>query len=217
MKNNGIGKLFFYSDQVVESPGNQRLDALLFEGLEISTVQVGYIPSTEDKRKQYFQTKVQYYQDYGVTNFLYFDLYSEFNSLKIKDLLQCDMIHLSAGNPVDFGNAMTHRGMGKILVEYVQNGGIIVGVSGGGVLLGESVNLFQLFIDDDKQSSETLQFVDFEFLPHYNRWNDDFKQKVREYSERRKKKIVCVNDGDGLMVDGDSIRMIGNVQVIGGS
>ncbi|MCA0174113.1 Type 1 glutamine amidotransferase-like domain-containing protein [Bacillus sp. RAR_GA_16] len=217
MKNNGIGKLFFYSDQVVESPGNQRLDALLFEGLEISTVQVGYIPSTEDKRKQYFQTKVQYYQDYGVTNFLYFDLYSEFNSLKIKDLLQCDMIHLSAGNPVDFGNAMTHRGMDKILVEYVQNGGIIVGVSGGGVLLGESVNLFQLFIDDDKQSSETLQFVDFEFLPHYNRWNEDFKQKVREYSERKRKKIVCVNDGDGLMVDGDSIRMIGNVQVIGGS
>lgn len=217
MKNKGIGKLFFYSDQVVESPGNQRLDALLFEGLDISTIKVGYIPSTEDKRKQYFQTKVQYYQDYGVTNILYFDLYTEFNSLKIKELLQCDIIHLSAGNPIDFSNAMNLRGMNKVLEEYLQSGGIIVGVSGGGVLLGDSVNLFQLFIDDYKKSSHTLQFVDFEFLPHYNRWNEDFKQKVRQYSERKKKKIVCVNDGDGLIVEGDSIRMIGNAQVIDGS
>ncbi|WP_226658081.1 Type 1 glutamine amidotransferase-like domain-containing protein [Guptibacillus hwajinpoensis] len=216
MEKTSIGKLFFYSDQVNDSPGNQRLDSLLFEGLDLKTIKVGYIPSTEDKDKQYFQTKVQYYQNYGVTDILFFDLYADFTSLKIKELFQCDIIHLSAGNPIEFGNAIRNRSMDQVLLDYVQSGGIIVGVSGGAVLLGQSINLFHLFIGSAKKSSETLKLVDFEFLPHYNRWNDAFKQEVKEYSERKKKKIYCANDGDGLMVDGDSIRMIGNVQVIGG-
>ncbi|MGB8000962.1 MAG: hypothetical protein WCF60_12840, partial [Anaerobacillus sp.] len=68
----------------------------------------------------------------------------------------------------------------------------------------------------DDEGSESLQFVDFEFLPHYNRWNDDFKQKVLAYSQETGTKVYAGNDGDGLIVDGDTITTIGNIKVIGG-
>ncbi len=212
-----MGKLFFYSDQIVESSGNQRLDKVLFTGMEPKQIKVGYLPSTEDIDKKYFNTKAQYYREYGVKDLLFFDLYSEFNPSKSKELMQCDIIHLSAGNPLEFRNAIKNRKMDKVLWDYFNNDGIIVGVSGGAVQLGHSTKLFQLFTDTlDDEGSESLQFVDFEFLPHYNRWNDDFKQKVLAYSQETGTKVYAGNDGDGLIVDGDTITTIGNIKVIGG-
>ena len=212
-----MGKLFFYSDQIVDSPGNQRLDKILFANMKNENIKIGYIPSIEDKDKKYFNAKVQYYRDYGVENIMFFDLHSKFDPLKINELIKCNIIHLSAGNPIEFGNAIKNRNMEDVLSNYFINGGIIVGVSGGAVQFGKSTNLFQLFSGTlSDRDSDTLQFVDFEFLPHYNRWNDDFKRKVLKYSETTGTTVYAGNDGDGLIVDGDNLQMIGDILVIGG-
>jgi dipeptidase E len=212
-----MGKLFLYSDQIIESPGNQRLDSLLFNGMETEKIKVGYIPSTQDKDKKYFRTKVDYYQNYGIADIMFFDLYGEFTSININKLMECDIIHLSAGNPIEFRKAITNRKMEQVLWDYYHSGGIIVGVSGGALQLGQSTALFHLFKGSDSvESSDALKMVNFEFLPHYNRWNNDFKQKVLAYSKRTGTRILCVNDGDGVIVDKENIQMIGNIKVIGG-
>jgi peptidase E len=56
--------------------------------------------------------------------------------------------------------------MEKVLFDYFNNGGTIVGVSGGAVQLGRTTTLFQLFIGDKDENLDALQLVDFEFLPH---------------------------------------------------
>ncbi|PFG13223.1 Type 1 glutamine amidotransferase-like domain-containing protein [Bacillus sp. es.036] len=212
-----MGKLFLYSDQISESPENQRLDSLLFNGMETEKIKVGYIPSTQDKDKKYFRTKVDYYQNYGISDIVFFDLYAEFTSNNINKLMECDIIHLSAGNPIEFRKAIKHRKMEQVLWNYYHSGGIIVGVSGGAVQLGQSTALFHLFKGSDcVESSDALKMVNFEFLPHYNRWNNDFKQEVLAYSKRTGTRILCVNDGDGVIVDGKNIQMIGDIKVIGG-
>ncbi len=212
-----MGKLFLYSDQIIESPENQRLDSLLFNGMETEKIKLGYIPSTQDKDKKYFRTKVDYYQNYGISDIMFFDLYAEFTSNNINKLMVCDIIHLSAGNPIEFRKAIKHRKMEQVLWDYYHSGGIIVGVSGGAVQLGQSTRLFHLFKGSDcVESSDGLKMVNFEFLPHYNRWNNDFKQEVLTYSKRTGTKILCVNDGDGVIVDGENIQMIGDINVIDG-
>ncbi|WP_226673485.1 Type 1 glutamine amidotransferase-like domain-containing protein [Rossellomorea aquimaris] len=211
-----MGKLFFYSDQVVESPGNRRLDDILLAGVNTNNIQVGYIPSTEDKDKTFFRTKVDYYRNYGIRDILFFDLYEEFNPLKIEDLLKCDIIHLSAGNPIEFRKALKHRNMEKVLVNYVNQDGIIVGVSGGAVQLGKTINLFQMFIGDLNKNLEALQLVDFDFLPHYNRWNDGYKKEVIDYARTTGTTVYAANDGDGIIVENDKIQMIGDIVVISG-
>ncbi|WP_421385356.1 Type 1 glutamine amidotransferase-like domain-containing protein [Bacillus salacetis] len=209
-----MGKLFFYSDQVVESPGNRRLDEKLLAGMNTDNVKVGYIPSTEDKEKTFFRSKADYYQKYGIQDILFFDLYSEFNPLIIEDLLNCDIIHLSAGNPIEFRKAIKHRNMEKVLIDYFNNGGTIVGVSGGAVQLGRTTTLFQMFTGDIDENSEALQLVDFEFLPHYNRWNEDYKRDVLDYVKTTGTTVYAGNDGDGIIVDNDKIEMIGDIVVI---
>jgi dipeptidase E len=209
-----VGKLFFYSDQVVESSGNRRLDEKLLAGMNTENVKVGYIPCTEDKEKNFFRTKTDYYQSYGIQDILFFDLYSEFNPLLIEDLLNCDIIHLSAGNPIEFRKAIKQRNMEKVLFDYFNNGGTIVGVSGGAVQLGRTTTLFQLFIGDKDENLEALQLVDFEFSPHYNRWNEDYKRDVLDYVKTTGTTVYAGNDGDGIIVDNDKIEMIGDIFVI---
>jgi dipeptidase E len=89
-------------------------------------------------------------------------------------------------------------------------------VSGGAVQLGKSANLFQLFIGDSNEDElDTLNFVDFEFLPHYNRWNDDFKREVLTYFKTAGTTVYAGNDGDGLIVHEDgTLQMIGDIVVI---
>lgn len=210
-----MGKLFFYSDQVVESPGNRRLDDLLFAGLNTESIKVAYIPSTEDKDRKYFNIKAQYYRDYGIYNLMFFDIYSGFNPLKIEELLNADIIHLSAGNPIEFRKIIKKRKMEQVLRDYYNKGGTIVGVSGGAVQLGKSTKLFQIFIDDnDDTELDALNLVDFEFLPHYNRWNDDYKRKVRKYAESTGTTVYAGNDGDGIIVENNKVQMIGDIVVI---
>lgn len=113
-----MGKLYFYSDQVDETVGNRRLDNILLNGMNARNIKIGYIPSTEDREKTYFNTKVQYYRNYGIQNMMFFDLYSEFKYSNIDELLTCDIIHLSAGNPIEFRNAFQKRNMKKVLCDY---------------------------------------------------------------------------------------------------
>lgn len=206
-----MGKLFFYSDQIAETPGNRRLDERLLEGLDPETAKIAYIPSTEDKEQKYYTLKAEYYRGYGIRNMMFFDLYSEFDSGKIEELLQCDIIHLSAGNPIELRQALRRRGMDKHLKAYFNQGGVLVGVSAGAVQFGKSTKLFQLYADDSGETMEALRFVDFEFLPHYNRWNETFKEQVLDYARATGTIVYAGNDGDGLIVEDGVMQFIGDV------
>ncbi|MBM7692202.1 dipeptidase E [Peribacillus deserti] len=184
----------------------------MFAGLSPDKIKMGYVPSTEDKKKKYFNTKVQYYGHYGLQNIMFIDLYSEFDPLKVKELLSCDIIHLSAGNPIQLRSAIKNRKMENALWDYFNQGGTIIGVSGGAVQLGKSAKLFQLFTGNhNNEDLDTLNFVDFDFLPHYNRWNEDFKQDVFKFSQTTGTTIYAGNDGEGLIVEDGTIKRIGNV------
>lgn len=211
-----MGKLFFYSDQIAETPGNKRMDHLLLEGLDPEHTKIAYIPSTEDKERKYFNLKADYYLDYGVRDMMFFDLYGEFDSAKINELLQCDIIHLSAGNPIELRQALKRRKMDEHLKGYFKQGGVLVGVSAGAVQFGKTTKLFQLYAGDTNEIQEALKFVDFEFLPHYNRWNDTFKKQVRDYARTTGATVYAGNDGDGLIVEDDKIQFIGDIIVVSG-
>ncbi len=76
-----------------------------------------------------------------------------------------------------------------VLRDYYHSGGTLVGESGGAVPLGQSTRLFRSFtgaldqVLDSRADYHGLQLVDFEFLPHFNRWMDDFKRDVATYAQ----------------------------------
>ncbi|MCB2360542.1 peptidase E [Clostridium estertheticum] len=96
----------------------------------------------------------------------------------------------------------------------MEQGGILIGISAGSIILSKTIDMAQ-FGDEDIVGIEdrsSLGIVDFQFMPH---WSDDESIKyldlLKNYSKVKKTTIYACNDGDGIVIDGDDIKFIGNV------
>jgi len=211
-----VRKFVLYSDQ--NHPKNNIVDAKLLSLIQKPSPRVGYIPSCADKTRKYFYENCKYYRKLGFEDFLYFDLDDEYEALKINELLSCDIVHLSAGDPIYFNHNIKRRNFVGVLQDFVDKGGILVGVSGGSLQLTKTVAIYKSFIgnlDDitheDIMGLSALNLVDFEFLPHYNRWNQDFIKAVKAYSAKFSSLIYACKDGDGIVVNDNKIEFVGNI------
>ena len=213
-----MGNLYFYSDQSIIE--NQRLDFDLIKGFGGKRIRIGYIPSCGDKERKFYNNQKNYYSQYNIEDFLFFDIDDEYDEGLINELLSCDIIHISAGDPIYCLTNMNKRNFYSILKKYYNDGGTFVGVSGGAVQLGKNAGLFKAFqsnVDDailNLNNLSTLGLVNFEFLPHYNRWDDSFKKAVKEYSCRVKTTIYACDDGDGIILKNGCLSYIGEIKKI---
>ena len=212
-------KLVLYSDQGIRD--NDKVDARLLSLINKPNPKFGYIPSCGDKERKFFYENCEYYRRLGVKDFLFFDLGDEFNPSQKDELLSCDLIHLSGGDPLSFIKNIKERDFVDVFRDFTRQGGILAGVSGGCLQLTRSVALYKTFIGDldaitldDYIRLRGLNLVDFEFLPHYNRWNEDFIDVVKRYSVKFNSVIYACRDGDGILVHDDEIEFIGNIIII---
>lgn len=86
---------------------------------------------------------------------------------------------------------------------------LVVAASGGAMQLTENVSLFRLQVSDasevvaDLTGHEGLGMVPYEILPHLNRHDDTFLERVRRYSNSIPHSILALADGAAIVyVDG---------------
>ncbi len=209
-------KLVLYSDQ--DNKNNEKVDAKLLSIIQVPSAKIAYIPSGGDKDRQYFQNICEHYKKLGFEDFLFFDLDDEYDPTKIDELLACHIIHLSAGDPIYFNQNIKRRNFVRVLRNFVDQGGILVGVSGGSLQLTKTVAIYKAFIGnldgityEDYEGLFGLNLVDFEFLPHFNRWNQGFIDKVKSYSAKFSCLIFACRDGDGIVVNDTEIEFVGDI------
>ncbi len=71
--------------------------------------------------------------------------------------------------------------------------------------LTKNVSLFRLLsapldeVSGDRAEHEALGFVDYELLPHLNRFEAPFLETVRRYSERVPHDIIALADGAAVL------------------
>lgn len=205
-------RLVLYSDQV---DSDRKMDSELLK-LAGGSPSIAYIPSCSDINRTYFRQRINYYNALGITKVDYFDLDQEFDPITVMDMFNYDAIHLSGGNTYYFLNTLKRRDFLEPLRSYVSNGGILIGVSAGSILMAETIDI-ALFADEDivgSPDTSALSLVDFEFAPHWDGSSQSLEQ-VREYAQSRNKVVYVCSDGDGLVVNEGDIQLIGDVVRIG--
>ncbi len=205
------GSIYLYSDQ--EVPANRRIDERWLSDLKGGRIRIGYVPSASDSTRRYFDRKREYYSQYGIGDLLYFDLNKEYRPELLPELLSCQAIHLSGGDPFQFNDAIRRRSFGPVLRRYHENGGILLGVSAGGIVLTPSIEISHLFYRSRTESPEASGLVPFHFLPHYNRRVASLFQ-LKEFSARLGCTVYAVNDGDGMEVKDGAARAVGEPVVL---
>ena len=208
-----MAKLVLYSDQFIEE--NKKVDKELLNLFNKSNPSIAYIPSESSLARKYFDEKVEYYKALGIENLQYFDIDKEYEASRIVDMFKCDAIQLSGGNTFYFLYLLRKRGLIRSLKAFVKNGGILIGISAGSILMTRSINTAGLGEDADEniigiKNKAALNIVDFEFMPH---WKGSTKKLnlLKKYAEAKKTTVYACKDGDGIIIDGENIKLIGDI------
>jgi len=206
-------KLVLYSDQIPST--SERIDNELVTLLGKSNPIIGYIPSRADPQRKYYKERQEYYSRLSMDFEVYFELDEDYHSDLLESLLSCDAIHLSGGNTYYFLYWLRKREMLPVLCQYVNQGGILIGVSAGSILMGPNISICHLYYDEPielETDFSALNLVGFTFVPHYgDREMSPSLRALQEYSRNNQIVVYACRDSGGIVVTEDNVNCIGDV------
>ncbi|MGZ3655687.1 MAG: Type 1 glutamine amidotransferase-like domain-containing protein [Bdellovibrionota bacterium] len=133
-------------------------------------------------------------------------------------LLASDAIFLGGGNTFYLLHHLRERKLLGKLRAYVRDGGLLMGLSAGSILMTPNVMTAEVpSLDSDEnevglKDYSALDLVPFEFSPHY-RPNRKGDAELLSHSKRSKRPIYACADGEGIVVRDGTIRFVGRVTV----
>jgi dipeptidase E len=176
---------------------------------------IGYIPSQSDPQRKYYNFVKEYFQNIGVSDFLYFDADQEYNETLKEELKACDGLFLSGGNTFYFLKNLQKRNLIPTIQDMVEKGKLLIGLSAGSIIMSKTIKIAD-YIDEnivDLQTVDALDLIDFEFMPHWDVQKPRLEELL-EYSLITQNTIYTCYDGDGIVIQGDSIEFFGKVTEI---
>ena len=202
-------KLVLYSAQ--ETPEDRKVDLELMRLIAKPNPKIAWIPSFFVNNSAWFQNKVKYYAQYGAileepVQFAAILLESE-----LQNLFSYDAIHLSGGDTSSFLELLRKHSLIPRIQDFVARGGVLIGQSAGSIIM--TPNIFTAYDCGDERPLEpfdhtALGLVDFAFMPHFE---PDLEQPCRKLALELNRTLYACQDGDGIVVNGDEVKFIGDV------
>ena len=165
---------------------------------------IAWIPPYTDKEGARFSEAGLRFGEAGFDQLEYLDIDEDLDQVQLAYLHEFDVIYLSGGDPVRFRYNALRAGLAGRLRQCAALGRLIVGAGGGALMLTPNISLFRLQSESvgdvlaTRGRFDALGAVSFELLPHANRLDAGFMNKVRGYSERIDADIVAVADGAAI-------------------
>jgi dipeptidase E len=220
-------KLVLYSGG--QSKSNHHLHRSLIQlGLESRKQRVGraalseleftYIPFCSDDSTVYFNRAKRRYRTHGVENFHCMNVDRNPSREEWQRTFQSDIIYLAGGNTFYFLKHLRAVGALTELRNFAQKGGVIAGLSAGALILSPTVRLAAdegLGPDENEVGLKNFKGVDlfgFEFSPHYEK-KTKLTQAHLAYSLTTPYPVFAVEDGSGMVINGDDVAVHGNATV----
>lgn len=212
-------KLLFFSGGEFESNIELDLELLKLTGKVYPSLT--YIPACAYYGEKDFNEFVSHYEHYDFSFFNYFPVDEPFTSGMLDQALSSDIIYLSGGNTYYFLNYLRRGGMLDKLQAFVRRGGVLAGLSAGGIIMTPNINSagFPSWDSDPNDvkitNLEAIGLVNFEFFPHF----EDtlrYEKALLEYSQYLDIPLYAVPDGCGIVVEDHKISFIGEAHAFFG-
>lgn len=96
------------------------------------------------------------------------------------------------------------------VLMYLADKKVLIGWSAAAFVFGPTLELVNTYSPEMNflrlTNLNSLGLTDIEVLPHYSRLItkfESFEERCCAYEEKRNIKVIRLNDGDGVMIDGD--------------
>ena len=166
---------------------------------------IAWVPPFTEMGHVRFPASQELFKAYGFSDLEYCDIDNEPTEEQLDRLDQYDIIYLTGGDPIGFRRNILRVGLAKRLQQYLTTGLLIVAASGGSMQLTKNVSLFRLGtvpldeVFENRDEYEALGIVDYEILPHMNRFEPSFLEIVRRYSERVDHDVIGLADDAAVL------------------
>ena len=207
-------KLVFYGGGFYEY--NKRLNERAVLLTKKKNPLITYIPSYSYGAEQDFMEFVYSFDSSKVTKFLYFPVDRRFDKTLLKEVLTSDMIHLSGGDTFYFLKHLKKSGFLVSLKHFVHKGGVLTGLSAGGIIMGPEITpaSYPAFDKDDNEEGlkdwSSIGLSKFEFFPHYKN-SHRYERELLKQSKKTESPLLGVPDYNGIIIDGDKIEFFGRI------
>ena len=138
----------------------------------------------------------------------------DIDSQNPKLLLKYDVVEFIGGNPFYLLNSIRIHKVENVLKQLAKEK-ILIGWSASAFVFSPSLDL------DNKYSPELnflnlkdlngLSLTSLEVLPHYSKFIDrfdNFEEICSTYEKDKNIKVIRLNDGDAIFIDGDNVKFI---------
>lgn len=188
-------------------------DRRLLSTLGVATPHIGYVSAAPDADRIGFEDRAEHYAGLGASLRAYVDE-SNASTRTMSQLEACHAIHLSGGNTFTFAHWLRQSKLFEALRHYALNGGALIGVSAGAIMLTPSVTSAALcgdFRPPEVVEDSGLSLVPFGFWPHFNKSalrSPDAHGFLQSYES-----VYACPDGCAVLVQGAKVECIGKVEL----
>lgn len=179
---------------------------------------IAWIAPLTSAGREHFPIAQNQFSAYGFSNLEYCDIDEKTNEMQLTFLDQYDVIYLSGGDPIRFRQNILRSGLSIQLRKCLDAGCLVVAASVGSMQLTKNISLFRLVttpLDNvlaEHPKYAALGIVEYEILPHVNRLESAFLEKVRRYSEEVPHDVFGLADGAALLyTNSNDFLFIGQV------
>ncbi len=175
-----------------------------------------YIPFCGEESRHYFRRAIRRYEPFGFRKFRCLPVDEPFTDSQLREALASDAIYLAGGNTFYFLHHLRKSGLLPRLQEFARRGGVLAGLSAGGLILSPTIALAGYPPSDADENTVGLKnlrglgLVSFEFFPHFES-RPGLSRALKRYSSISKNPILAVRDGGGIVVDGATMHLHGKV------
>ncbi|MEI6860025.1 MAG: Type 1 glutamine amidotransferase-like domain-containing protein [Shewanella sp.] len=176
-----------------------------------SSKRIGYIASQPDPARDHYVPTQHMYSKLGDKLDCYFELESNFNKANLQPLLDCDAIHLSGGDTYRFLKWLKFRNLLPVLHQYVANGGALIGVSAGAMIMTPSIDTATLCGDINRvglMDLSGLTLASFHFVPHVSlvEKTTAVANELTALSADLSRVYFCGDNSSIVILDGDIVE-----------
>ncbi len=204
-------KLVLYSGGSFED--NEELNEA-FVNMLPSNPAITFIPSSSNGYEPFFTAFQDPFKRLGINNITTFFADKEFSAKQLNTLLQSSAIFLSGGNTFYFLKVLKEKGLMEPLKEFVQQGGILAGMSAGSIIMTPNIAMASIpsFDCDDNfvnlKDLSGLNLTHFEFSPHYV-GIEELDRELQEYSKTTNNPILASPEGSGIIIKDKHLVLVG--------
>jgi dipeptidase E len=135
----------------------------------------------------------------------------DIDSQSAEQLLTYDVVEFIGGNPFYLLHSIRKHDAESILKKLVEKK-ILIGWSAAVFVFGPTLELVNRYSPEMNvcklENLQALSLTDIEVLPHYSKFLkriSHFEEICREYEKEHCKQILRLNDGDGILIDGNDV------------